>query len=80
MLTVPILVYVLRVEAQAVIFFPFILVGSTALLAALLHQRRLRVAWKKGLLFIGFSTPLNLLGAYVSRCFSGARCFCCLEC
>jgi uncharacterized membrane protein YfcA len=71
-LAVPILVYVLGIEAHAAISFSLILVCSTALLAALLHQQGSRVAWSQGLLFVGFGTPLNVLGAYVSWRFSGA--------
>jgi uncharacterized membrane protein YfcA len=66
-LAVPILVYVLGVEAHAAISFALILVGSTALVGAFLHQEAARVAWKQGLLFVCFGTPLNFLGAYLSR-------------
>jgi hypothetical protein len=71
MLTVPILVYVLGIEAHSAISFSLVLVGGTALVAALLYQRHLRVAWKQGLLFVGFGTPLNFLGTSVSWRFSG---------
>jgi uncharacterized membrane protein YfcA len=70
-LTVPILVYVLGVEAHAAISLGLILVGSTALVGALLHQEAAPVAWKKGLLFVGFGAPLNFLGAELSRHVSG---------
>jgi uncharacterized protein len=66
-LAVPILVYVLGVEAHAAIAFSLVLVGSTALAGAFLHQEAARVAWKQGLLFIGFGAPLNFLGANLSR-------------
>lgn len=66
-LSVPILVYVLGVEAHSAISLSLILVGSTALLGALLHQEVARVAWKDGLLFICFGAPLNFLGAVLSR-------------
>jgi uncharacterized protein len=71
MLTVPILAYVLNIEAHAAISFSLILVGGTALVAALLHQQQSRVAWKQGLLFAAFGAPLNVLGASVSWRFSG---------
>ncbi len=70
-LTVPILVYVLRIEAHAAISLSLILVGSTALVGAFLHQEAARVAWKEGLLFVCFGVPLNFLGAGLSRYVSG---------
>jgi uncharacterized membrane protein YfcA len=70
-LTVPILVYVLGVEAHAAIAFSLVLVGGTALVAALLHNRKARVDWKDGLLFASFGAPMNLLAAYLSRRLSG---------
>ena len=70
-LAVPILVYVLGVEAHAAIAFSLVLVGGTALVAALLHHRRSRVHWKDGLLFASFGAPMNFLAAYFSRRFSG---------
>lgn len=70
-LAVPILVYVLGVEAHAAISFSLILVGSTALVGAFLHQEAARVAWKQGLLFILFGAPTNFLGAILSRYVSG---------
>jgi uncharacterized membrane protein YfcA len=70
-LTVPILVYVLGVEAHAAISFSLIMVGSTALVGAFLHQEAARVAWKKGLLFVCFGAPLNFVGADLSRHVSG---------
>jgi uncharacterized protein len=66
-LTVPILVYALGVEAHAAINLSLILVGSTALVGAFLHQEAARVAWKQGLLFFCFGAPLNFLGADLSR-------------
>jgi uncharacterized protein len=70
-LTVPILVYVLGMEAHAAISLSLILVGSTALVGAFLHQEAARVAWKEGLLFVCFGIPLNFLGAALSRYVSG---------
>jgi uncharacterized membrane protein YfcA len=66
-LTTPILVYVLGLEAHAAILLSLIVVGSTALVGALLHQRHSEVAWKEGLLFVAIGAPLNMLGAQVSR-------------
>lgn len=70
-LTVPILVYVLGIEAHAAISLSLILVGGTALIGAVLHQEAASVAWKDGLLFVCFGAPLNFLGAYLSRHVSG---------
>jgi len=66
-LTVPILVYVLGLEAHAAIVLSLILVGSTSLVGTLLHQKHAHVAWKEGLLFVAFGAPLNFLGAEASR-------------
>lgn len=66
-LAVPILVYVVGVEAHAAIALSLVLVGGTALVAALLHSRKARVEWKDGLLFASFGAPMNLLAAYFSR-------------
>jgi len=70
-LTVPILVYVLGVEAHAAISFSLILVASTALVGAFLHQEVARLAWKQGSLFVLFGAPLNFFGAGLSRRVSG---------
>ena len=70
-LTVPILVYALGVEAHAAIGLSLVLVGSTALVGAFLHQEAARVAWKDGLLFFCFGIPTNFLGATLSRHVSG---------
>src|SRR6201998_4669242 len=70
-LTVPILVYVLGIVAHGAISLSLILVGSTALVGAFLHQEAARVAWKEGLLFVCFGAPLNFLGAGLSRYVSG---------
>jgi uncharacterized protein len=66
-LTVPILVYVVGLEAHAAIVLSLILVGGTSLVGTLLHQKHSHVAWKEGLLFVAFGAPLNFLGAEVSR-------------
>lgn len=66
-LTVPILVYALGVETHEAISLSLILVGSTSLVGAFLHQEAARVAWKDGLLFFCFGIPLNFLGAIFSR-------------
>jgi uncharacterized protein len=70
-LTVPILVYVLGMEAHSAIVLSLILVGGTALVGALLHQKHSQLAWKQGLVFVAFGAPLNFLGAQISRSTSG---------
>lgn len=65
-LTLPILVYVLGMEAHLAIVFSLVLVGGTALVGALLHQKHCQLAWKQGLLFVLFGAPLNFLGAQLS--------------
>jgi uncharacterized membrane protein YfcA len=66
-LTVPILVYVMGVEAHAAISLSLILIAGTALVGAFLHQEAARVAWKDGLLFFCFGAPLNFVGSGLSR-------------
>ncbi len=50
-ITVPVLVYALGVPAQRAIGMSLAVVGSTALVGALLHHRRSAVAWRTGALF-----------------------------
>jgi uncharacterized membrane protein YfcA len=71
-LAVPILVYVLGLGAHAAIALSLVLVGSTALLAALLHHRTISLAWRQALLFAACGAPFSLLGAFVSRQLPGA--------
>jgi uncharacterized membrane protein YfcA len=66
-LTVPILVYVLGLEAHTAIVLSLILVGGTSLVGALLHQKYSQVGWKQGLLFVAFGAPLNFWGAQLSH-------------
>ena len=66
-LAVPILVYVLGVEAHAAIAISLVLVGLTAWAAALQHHRAGNVDWKGGLLFAACGAPASLLGAYCSN-------------
>jgi hypothetical protein len=70
-LAVPILVYVFRVEAHGAVALSLVLVGSTALAAALLHQRDARVDWRAGMLFAVCGAPMSLLGAAASKRLSG---------
>ena len=66
-LAVPILVYVLGVEAHAAIAISLVLVGLTAWAAALQHHRLGMVDWKGGFLFALCGAPTSLLGAYFSK-------------
>jgi uncharacterized protein len=71
-LAVPILVYVLGVEAHAAIAISLVLVGLTAWAAALQHHRSGMVDWKGGFLFAACGAPASLLGAYFSKRLPGA--------
>jgi uncharacterized membrane protein YfcA len=66
-LAVPILVYALGLGAHAAIALSLVLVGSTALLAALFHHRTVPLAWRRALLFAACGAPFSLLGAFASR-------------
>jgi hypothetical protein len=70
-LAVPILVYVLGVEAHAAIAISLVLVGLTAWAAALQHHRGGQVDWKGGFLFAACGAPASFLGAYFSNRLSG---------
>lgn len=79
-LTVPILVYGLRVEAHAAISLSLILVGSTALIGAFLHQEAARVAWQRGLLSSLSGLRRICWGQSFRGTFPAQFCCCCLEC
>ncbi len=70
-LAVPILVYLFHLDAQAAITLSLVLVGGTALLAALLQDRGTNVDWRGGALFVALGAPFSLLGSYGSRRFPG---------
>ncbi len=59
-ITVPVLVYVLGVEAHQAIGMSLAVVGTTSLIAALLHYRRGTLRVKAGL----FLSASGMLGAY----------------
>lgn len=71
-LAVPILVYFFHLEAHAAIAMSLVLVGGTALVAALLQHRNGYVDWRGGLLFAALGAPFTALGTVVSQRFSGA--------
>lgn len=62
-ITVPVLVYALGVPPHAAIGMSLAVVGSTALVSALLHHRRGAVAWKTGTLFAGSGIASAYLGS-----------------
>lgn len=66
-LAVPILVYLFHLDAQVAITLSLVLVGGTALLAALLQHRGTNVDWRAGALFVALGAPFSLLGSYGSR-------------
>ena len=66
-LAVPILEYVFGMEAHAAIAGSLVLVGSTALLSALLHHRTTPVDWRGALVFAAIGAPLSLAGGWFSR-------------
>jgi len=70
-LAVPILVYVLGLDAHGAIALSLVLVGSTALLAAAFHHRTAPLAWRQALVFAACGAPFSLLGAFASRRFPG---------
>jgi uncharacterized protein len=61
-LTVPLLVYVLGVEAKSAIATSLLVVGVTASAALILHARAKRVQWRTGLLF----GAAGMVGAYLA--------------
>jgi uncharacterized membrane protein YfcA len=63
-LTVPMLVYLLKVEPKTAIATAFVVIGSSSLVALIPHAKRAAVCWKSGLSF-GLA---GMLGA-----FSGGR-------
>lgn len=65
-LAVPILVYVFGQPAHEAIAFSLVLVGATALLAALLHHREEQVDWRCALLFAAAGAPASFFCAQLS--------------
>lgn len=71
-ITVPVLVYVLGVPAHRAIGMSLAVVGSTALVGALLHHRRDAVAWRTGSLFAASGIASAFLGSKLTRLVSPA--------
>ena len=66
-ITVPVLVYVLGVPAHRAIGMSLAVVGSTALVGALLHHRRGAVAWRTGSVFAVSGIASAYLGSKLTR-------------
>ena len=66
-ITVPVLVYVLDVPAHRAIGMSLAVVGSTALVGALLHHGRDVVVWRVGALFAASGIASAYLGSKLTR-------------
>ena len=66
-ITVPVLVYALHVPPHRAVGMSLAVVGSTALVSALLHHRRGSVAWREGALFAGSGIVSAYLGSKLTR-------------
>ena len=66
-ITVPILVYVLGIPAHRAIGMSLAVVGSTALIGALLHHRKGAVSWKTGSIFAASGIVSAYLGSKLTR-------------
>lgn len=69
-LTVPMLVYVLGVEAKAAIVTSFVVVGSSSLIALLPHARSKAVCWKSGFWFGSSGMLAAYFGGHLATGFS----------
>ncbi len=66
-ITVPVLVYVLGVEPHLAIGMSLAVVGSTALVGALLHHRKGAVSWRTGAVFAAAGIVSAYLGSKLTR-------------
>jgi uncharacterized membrane protein YfcA len=66
-LTVPALVFVLGLTAQAATTASLVIVGITALVAAFGHARSGHVQWRSGLLLAAAGVPASLAGTALNR-------------
>jgi len=66
-ITVPVLVYVLGVPPHRAIGMSLAVVGSTALVGALLHHRKGSVSWRTGALFAASGIVSAYLGSRLTR-------------
>ena len=70
-LTVPILVYVFKIDPKTAIALSLAIVGISALVAAYKYYHQKSIAIKQALFFILTATPGTLFGSYLSQFFSG---------
>jgi len=66
-ITVPVLVYALAVPPHRAVGMSLAVVGSTALVGALLHHRRGSVAWRTGALFAASGMASAYFGSKLTR-------------
>jgi hypothetical protein len=66
-ITVPVLVYVLGVSPHRAVGMSLAVVGTTALMGTMLHDRRGSVAWRTGMLFAGSGIVSAYLGSKLTR-------------
>ncbi|HUG02014.1 MAG TPA: sulfite exporter TauE/SafE family protein [Longimicrobiales bacterium] len=71
-LTVPVFVYVLGIEAKPAIAMSLAVVSATAAVGAASHWREGNVAWRTAALFAPFAMAGTYAGARLSQAFSGA--------
>ncbi len=69
-ITVPVLVYVLDVAPHRAIGMSLAVVGSTALVGALLHHRKGAVSWRTGAVFAASGIVTAYLGSKLTRAVS----------
>lgn len=66
-LAVPVLVYALYLDPQAATTASLIIVGVTAIVAAISHARAGRVDWRAALIFGGLGIPASIVGSMLNR-------------
>jgi uncharacterized protein len=66
-LAVPVLVYALYLDPQAATTASLVIVGVTALVAAISHARAGRVDWRAALVFGGLGIPASIGGSLLNR-------------
>lgn len=66
-LAVPVLVYALQLDAQAATTASLVIVGVTAITAAISHARARRVDWRAALIFGALGVPASIGGSLLNR-------------
>lgn len=66
-LAVPVLVYALQLDAQSATTASLVIVGITAITAALSHARAGRVDWRAALVFGALGIPASIGGSLLNR-------------